>query len=193
MHGNERSSVATLTAWIDELEHNYDKIPSDKTVIVIPNNNPDGYAVNSRINANGVDLNRNFPANDWASAVHIPGSFLEVGGGATPLSEPESSALASFISSQAPKLVLTYHATASAVFANGSGISAERAAVYAEKSGFGNYNSAHEDEVFNYPTTGEFETWLYDKKGFACILVELATMTSNEINRQKPAMWAMLD
>lgn len=193
LHGNEKSSTITLNSWVDELERLSQNIPSDKTIIVIPNTNPDGYAVSSRLNANGIDLNRNFPSNNWQTGVYVPRStFLESGGGSVPLSEPESSSLADYIVRVSPSIVLTYHATAGAVISNGAGNASSYAKTYAQKSGFDNYEQDHEDAIFNYPTTGELEDWLRDKRSTPTLLVELATMGSNEIRTQKSAMWAML-
>jgi protein MpaA len=193
LHGNEKSSVLTLNSWIDELERNYQNIPTDKSVIVIPNASPDSYVLSSRLNANGVDLNRNFPSNNWQSGVHIPGGvYLENGGGINALSEPEASAVANYLINSTPKLVLTYHATAGAVIYNEAGDSASFSAIYSSKSGYANYSSSEEDGLFNYPTTGELEDWLRDKRNTPTLLVELATQYSNNFTRQKSAMWAML-
>ncbi len=193
MHGNERSSYRTLIAFVDELERRYGEIPADKTVVIIPDINPDGYAAQSRTNANGIDLNRNFPSNDWTTGVYMPGGlYLDNGGGASPLDQPESASLASYINSIGPRAVLTYHAVARTVISNGAGDSSALASIYANNSGFAQYDYSHEDGIFNYPTTGEFETWLADKKGIPTLLVELATMSSNEIYSQRSAMWAML-
>lgn len=120
------------------------------------------------------------------------GVYLENGGGTAPLDQPESSALASYINSFSPRLVLTYHAVASTVISNGAGDSYSLADLYSEHSGFAHYTSAHEDGIFAYLTTGEFETWLADKKGIPALLVELATMSSNELYSQRSAMWATL-
>lgn len=193
LHGNEKSSVLTLNSWIDELERNYQNIPADKSIVVIPNTNPDGYIASSRLNANNIDLNRNFPSSNWQSAVHIPGGiYLENGGGANALSEPESSAVANYLIGASPRLVLTYHATAGAVIYNGSGDSSALSTIYSDKSGYSNLSSAEEDGLFNYPTTGEMEDWLRDKRNVPTMLVELATQYSNNFTRQKSAMWAML-
>lgn len=193
MHGNERSSYQTLIAYVDELERRYNETPSDKSIVIIPDINPDGYAHQTRTNANGVDLNRNFPSNDWTTGIYMPGGvYLENGGGTAPLDQPESSALASYINSFSPRLVLTYHAVASTVISNGAGDSYSLADLYSEHSGFAHYTSAHEDGIFAYLTTGEFETWLADKKGIPALLVELATMSSNELYSQRSAMWATL-
>jgi len=193
-HGDERSSTRTLNAWIDELDAQPTRIPANKTIVVIPNLNPDGYASGSRANARGVDLNRNFPSNDWTNNVYQPGNILlENGGGTSALSEPESAALASYIQSTSPSLVLTYHAVARTVIYNGSGSSASLASTYGSLSGFGVISSSAEDSFFSYPTTGEFEAWLYDKLGVPALLIENSTMRSNEIGSQRSAMWAMIE
>lgn len=193
MHGTESSSRRTLDAWVDELDANPSRIPSDKTIVVIPNSNPDGSAAGSRTNARNVDLNRNFPSNDWTADVYQPGNVsLPGGGGTSALSEPESAALASYIQSASPILVLTYHAVARAVIFNGSGNSASLANLYGHNAGFSSYSSSHEDGIFAYPTTGEFETWLHDKLGIPTLLIENATMSGNEIKTQRNAMWAVI-
>jgi protein MpaA len=193
LHGNEQSSTLTLNSWVEELERNYQNIPSDKTIIVIPNTNPDGYAVDTRLNANGVDLNRNFPANNWQTGVYVPpNTYLETGGGAKALSEPESSSLANYLLAVSPRLVLTFHATARAVISNGAGDASAVAQVYSHESGLTKYEQHDEDGIFSYTTTGEMEDWLRDKHNIPTLLVELRTQYSNEITRQKSAMWAML-
>ena len=72
-HGNEQSSVHSLNSFIDYVERHYDNIPGNRTIVIIPNINPDAYAKNQRTNANNVDLNRNFPANNWKQGVIMPG------------------------------------------------------------------------------------------------------------------------
>lgn len=192
-HGDEKSSVLTMQSWVDELEQKYDSIPGSFTVIVIPTLNPDGYARSRRTNANNVDLNRNFPSNDWSSAAYLPNNILlENGGGTQPLSEPESYALAQYVQSTSLERILTYHASGSVVIANESGNSASLASQYAAKSGFSSSTSAHEDGIFAYPTTGEFETWTHDALDVPTLLVELRGLGNNEIRSQSPAMWAML-
>ncbi len=194
LHGSEKSSVRTLEAWVNDLEAQIQRIPADKTIIVIPNTNPDGYSLGSRTNARGIDLNRNFPSNDWSSDVYQPGGvLLPGGGGASALSEPESSALALYIQSVSPEVVLTYHAVARTVIYNGSGNSANLANLYAQKSGFNVSSSDQEDGIFNYATTGELETWLHDSLNVPTLLIENATMSSNELPKQSPAMWAMVE
>jgi protein MpaA len=194
MHGNEKSSYYTLSAWVEELEKHPERIPANRSIIVIPNSNPDGTASGRRTNLHDVDLNRNFPADDWTPGVYMPGPvFAPAGGGSEPLSEPESAALASYIKSTGPRLVLTYHAVASVVIGNGSGDSAALAATYAAQSRYGLAEDSHSDDVFSYVTTGEFEDWLHDKLGIPALLVELGTMSGNEFSRNQSAMWAIAE
>jgi protein MpaA len=67
--------------------------------------NPDGLAANDRHNANQVDLNRNFPY-EWGP-IGQPGDGQYAGTG--PASEPETQAMAAFISEIRPDLVIWYH------------------------------------------------------------------------------------
>lgn len=58
-HGDENSSVVTLSCALRTLT------PSLRRHHVVLNVNPDGSQLGLRANANGVDLNRNFPAANW--------------------------------------------------------------------------------------------------------------------------------
>jgi protein MpaA len=187
-HGDEKSSVHTLNSLVDHLEANPGTIASSNSVIIIPNLNPDGYAQNRRTNANNVDLNRNFPANNWKSGVSMPnGEFLDYGGGTSALSEPESSALANYVLAQNPKLVLTYHSSGGMVIANESGNSWDITSNYGKKSGLWARKNSELGTTFNYDTTGAFEDWLHDKHSVPTLLIELWNDTSNHFSGQKNA------
>lgn len=189
LHGDEKSSVYLLNRWIDQLEAHPSRIPAHQTIIIIPNTNPDGYAANRRVNANNVDLNRNFPSNNWKSGVTMPDkSFWPTGGGTAPLSEPESRAVASYITGQQPRLVLSYHASGSIVQPNGAGDSAPIGVEYANKSIVG-YLSPGQTSFFDYDTTGAMEDWLADKYGRAALVIELSSRTSNDYSGHEKALW----
>lgn len=187
-HGNEQGTSSLLYSWVDFLEQNPELIPADKRIVVIPRLNPDGYASSGRTNANNVDLNRNFPANDWKSEVRMPnGQVLPQGGGVSALSEPESAALAAFVRTYRPKMTFTYHSTGGLVWGNGAGTANEVAGWYADTVGYA--DETYAGTVFeHYDTTGSFEQWTVDKEGLGTVLVELFTHYNSEYGRHLPAL-----
>ena len=105
IHGGDEWNTLTLAnQLIKHLNHSPDVIPDDVTLYILPGLNPDGEARShdkyGRLNANGVDLNRNFPVN-WRANWDRAGcwNYLPTSGGTGPGSEPETQALMDFISS----------------------------------------------------------------------------------------------
>jgi protein MpaA len=66
VHGDESPSAYLLFRFAQFLKENHQRYP-DKTIIVAPLVNPDGFLSKPqrRTNGRGVDLNRNFPTPDW--------------------------------------------------------------------------------------------------------------------------------
>ncbi|HUB98737.1 MAG TPA: M14 family zinc carboxypeptidase [Solirubrobacterales bacterium] len=86
---------------------------------VVPTLNPDGVAADTRGNAHGVDLNRNFSF-DWT---HLSGGEYS---GTGPLSEPESRAARRFISREQPDLTIWFHQPFGIVDESGGNLFVER-------------------------------------------------------------------
>lgn len=61
IHGDEFLSGTVALAW----SHRLSRISPRNAWRVIPVANPDGVRLKTRMNAKGVDLNRNFPTEDW--------------------------------------------------------------------------------------------------------------------------------
>jgi N-acetylmuramoyl-L-alanine amidase len=96
VHGNEPAGRA-ITRRLRRL-----RPPSGTALWIIDDANPDGSAANSRHNAHGVDLNRNFPYR-WQPQDGV----YESGPG--PASEPETQALQRFVERERPRVTLWYH------------------------------------------------------------------------------------
>lgn len=66
VHGDESPSVYVLFKFAQFLKKNQQLYP-DKTIVIAPLVNPDGFfsSPQRRTNGRGVDVNRNFPTKDW--------------------------------------------------------------------------------------------------------------------------------
>lgn len=99
IHGNEDAGTPLSWRLISHLESRPDLIEG-RRIIIIPDANPDGRHHQTRFNARGVDLNRNFPA------VNFNGSARH---GFAPLSEPESAALHALLDRERPLRIVSIH------------------------------------------------------------------------------------
>lgn len=192
IHGNESSTRSLLFSWVDELEANATRIPSGISLAVIPSLNPDGVAQGRRTNGRNIDLNRNFATSDWQSDITtVNNEPFPGGGGASPLSEPESQAIASYIASTRPRLVISYHSIGGLLAANQYGNSIDYASLYAARSGY--HNATGSSSTFEYAISGTADDYYGQQLGVGSVLVELGSHSDPQLARNKPAMWAMLE
>jgi len=190
IHGNEYSARNLMNAWVDEIEANPQNIPANIQLVVIPTVNPDGVAAGTRVNANNVDLNRNFDVSDWKSDIQtVGGQPFAGGGGSAPMSEPETQALANYTRQLAPSLTMSYHAAAAYVIANTCGDSGALASTYASMVRYRNMTGV--SGAFSYEITGTYDDWICEKLGRRSVLVELTTNSNAEFSRHKAALWQM--
>ena len=161
--------------------------------MVVPAANPDGLlrgqSPEGRFNSHGVDLNRNWgcgwqPAAVWRATPVSPGTGA--------FSEPETQALAAFITRLQPEAALFYHSKAGGVFAGDCADgpdavdSAQMSAVYGEASGY-DYGQAFSA----YPVTGTAASWA-DSQGIYSADVELETSNLTEFDANLRAVLALL-
>jgi hypothetical protein len=115
IHGDELTAGAIVFDWLHLLPQT--RLAREFDWVVAPVVNPDGLLAPTptRVNANGVDLNRNFPTPDWErdaahywrvrthrNARRFPGH--------TPLSEPETRWLYGEIERFQPNVIVSVHA-----------------------------------------------------------------------------------
>lgn len=103
--------------------------PRGVAVLLVETANPDGGRAGSRWNANGVDLNRNFPFG-WIGGGRPFDTYFP---GPAPLSEPESRALAALVRRVRPRVTVWYHQHMRLVDRSGGDPYLER--LYATRSG----------------------------------------------------------
>jgi len=111
IHGNEAAGVSLvrrLGKYLQQQSH----LMEGRRVVFLAVANPDGMAHRSRFNANGVDLNRNFPS---ANRVNNRQS------GATALSEPEARVIKQLIDQYSPDRIISIHQPLACIDYDGPG------------------------------------------------------------------------
>ncbi|HEC14038.1 MAG TPA: murein peptide amidase A [Acidiferrobacteraceae bacterium] len=114
IHGDEYASVSVVFKWMKILDRHHSGLFH---WYFVPLLNPDGLLrpKSQRMNANGVDLNRNFPTPNWLAKtrhywVKETRRNLRRYPGIAPLSEPESQWLAATIHHFRPDAIVAVHA-----------------------------------------------------------------------------------
>jgi predicted deacylase len=183
MHGgSEFNTIQLADQLITYLKDHPETVPTNITLYILRDLNPDGEArahdYNGRANAHNVDLNRNWDANwqkDWPRANCW--TYTEVTGGSGPMSEPETKALAAFIQSHHFDALINYHSAALGIFAGGlppDDYSIRLAKAVAAVSTYP-YPPINVGCVY----TGGFTDWA-DEKGIAALDIELTDHTNTD-------------
>ena len=123
--GYEWNTIALANELITHINENPGAIPTDVTLYIIRNMNPDGetraHGVDGRVNNNGVDLNRNFPSENWTEEWDRDGCWIyrPTTGGRYGGSEPETRSVMGFIKNHRIEALISYHSAALGVFPGG--------------------------------------------------------------------------
>jgi protein MpaA len=187
MHGgNEYNTIQLADLLITYLQEHPEIVPSDVTLYILRNLNPDGEAREhgflGRTNANLVDLNRNWDANwqkDWVRTGCWTLTFVT--SGKSPGSEPETKALMAFIQDHPIDAVINYHSAALGIFSGGLPPDDYSIRLAQTVASVTTYHYPPIDTGCNY--TGGFTDWA-NEKGIAALDVELTdhTHTDYEMN-----------
>lgn len=178
MHGDELSSAAVALHWIQRAV----ETPSNVHWRFIPALNPDGLMARpaKRVNARGVDLNRNFPTPNWARDAKIyweqktrkdPRRWP----GPKPLSEPESKFFHEEMERFQPDLIVSIHAPYGVLDFDGPTVPPARLGrLYLDQVGIfpgslGNYGGVH--------------------KGMPVVTIELPSAIRTPLDAEMRQMW----
>jgi hypothetical protein len=182
IHGDELSSSAVALHWIGLAGHDAAQFPQPVHWRFIPALNPDGLITQPprRVNANGVDLNRNFPTPRWDREAPLywvkqtrkdPRRWP----GPKALSEPESRYLNDEMGRFKPHLIVSIHAPFGLLDFDGPiAPPARLGRLYLDQVGIypgslGNYGGVH--------------------KGVPVVTIELPNAQRTPLNAEMRQMW----
>jgi len=163
-HGNEIMSVELPLNLAWHMVENYDSDQRIKDLVdnretwIIPLVNPDGREVSNRVNANGVDLNRDY-GYLWGAE----------GGSPSPFSQPETRAIREHALDNCFVLSLSYHTTAKYINYvwnyKGEAVADEDVVIHLSEM-YGQYNDYVVIEGFNwYECRGDTNDFSYGCRG----------------------------
>jgi protein MpaA len=164
-HGNEQEGAFLARSLAITYERN--PVPEGLTLAFLAELNPDGLKSKTRVNARGVDINRNFPARSWQKKYtqkrYYPGT--------APASEPETKAAMDLIEQFKPDLIISIHAPLACM--NWDGPAEEYAAALAKLSNFPLCASV------GYPTPGSLGEYAGRDKQIPVVTIELRYADAN--------------
>ena len=149
-HGDEPQGEHLINEYLSEIKKT--------NLLFIPRLN----SCSTRVNINGVDLNRNFPTKNWELT-----EKNEYFGGEEPASEKETKFVINIVEKYMPEVILTLHAPYKIVNYDGGDSNLE---IVKKISEIMNYPI---EESIGYPTPGSFGTWAGIEKGILTITLEL--------------------
>lgn len=151
-----------------------------------------------RVNARGVDLNRNWD-NNWQAEARW-GRF-EVSGGSSPFSEPETRAARDFLLRIRPAAVIFYHSAADGIYYGGARAGNEEgraiALAYSEGSGYrvaggADASGNRPTPLVGYRVTGGASGYLHSR-GINSMVVELKNHRDTDFEENLGGLISLFD
>jgi protein MpaA len=173
IHGNEPRGAELATAFLKQLSAATlsAKVKEHASFILIPRYNPDGLRAHTRVNAHGIDLNRNFRTRDFNPAAARDRHY----GGTQAESEPETRAFLALVRKYKPALIYTIHQPMNLINYDGRGetIAADMRHInhLAVKANIG------------YATPGSLGTYFGAEREVPVITLELPPLNTPNWNR----------
>ena len=195
--GYEGNTIALANELITYINENPGAIPTDVTLYIIRNMNPDGEArddgVDGRVNNNGVDLNRNFPTKNWTPDWDRDGCWIyrPTTGGAYAGSEPETRTVMSFIQAHKLEAVISYHSAALGVFPGGVPWTADSKRLAKQLAKATDYPYPPIDTGCEY--TGTLADWAVENGVGAAVDMELSNHRTTDFKQNLQALKVFLN
>lgn len=182
IHGDELSSSAVALHWMRLAAEEHPDMPQPVHWRFVPLLNPDGMLMHppQRMNARGVDLNRNFPTPNWERDAKVywekrTGKDKRRWPGPKPLSEPETQFLHDQMQGFRPHLIVSIHAPYGVLDFDGPSVPPSRLGrLYLDQVGIfpgslGNYGGVH--------------------KGVPVVTIELPNSLRTPLDSETRQMW----
>lgn len=161
IHGDEPEGVHLAQETLKWLEACAKKQHPVAPWICVPCLNVDGFAKSTRVNARGVDLNRNYPSRDWSPTANKERYYPGPG----PASEPEIQAVVELVQTYRPRLIIHCHSWKPCIVAAGP-----RAETDAKRL---SASSGYEYmEEIGYPTPGSLSRYGWHDHQIPIICIE---------------------
>lgn len=180
LHGDEKNTTDLLNTFVAVLKKDPSFVHESKKLIVIPVANPDGYYEPlSNLNANGVNLNRNFETSGW-KRYPAKGVFA----GTQPFSEVESRVLRDVMQTYKPSVVIAFHSQGGLVSPEENAASIDLAKWYVNKTGYSYFDE------WSYPGTAT--GWFVETAQRPAITVELTNHEQSDWEKNRSALLALI-
>ena len=195
--GYEQNTIGLANEMIKYINDHPEVIPDGSRLYIIRNMNPDGEArangVDGRVNNNGVDLNRNFPTENWAKDWNRDGcwTYPSTTGGTYGGSEPETRTVTSFISSRNIQAMVSYHSAALGVFPGGVPWEADSIQLAKSLANVTGYPYPPLDTGCIY--TGTLADWAVENGVGAAVDMELTNHKDTDFNQNLKALVTLLN
>ena len=182
IHGDELSSAAVALHWIRLAADQQMDLPQPVHWRFVPVLNPDGLSAHppKRVNASGVDLNRNFPTPNWERDA---GTYWQQRTrkdprrwpGPKPLSEPETRFLHDEMQQFKPHLIVSIHAPYGVLDFDGPSVPPSR------------LGRLYLDQVGIFP--GSLGNYAGVHKGVPVVTIELPNAQRTPLDAETRQMW----
>lgn len=182
MHGREKGGKDLLDMLSEEVIANPDLVDPRKRLVIIPLVNPDGYYdQEDKVNANGVNINRNFNTSSW---VRHSSEDETTYAGPEPFSESESRVIKEVAEDCQSGAMIVFHSQGHLVSPEARDRSIELARWYADKTGY------HYFDEWDY--AGTATRWFEETTGGAAMTIELTNHIDSDWEINKEALLKLI-